>query len=150
MEVGSQIVDVVVIFITFSVKTVQSSVSTSSTSREDRLVNILHRFYHISHYWSVNFLDDDVSAQNRPSSDNLLIHTSVLSTHVITKSIRCNKWSKWGEVSITKAHISGLNKWMGSPQMYDGKNLSLESKLEKFKVSRKISTNIFCHFPLHL
>ena len=32
-----------------------------------------------------------------------------------------------------KAHISALNKWMRSPQMYDDE-ISLDSKLDKFKV----------------
>ena len=86
-----QIVDVVVIFITFSVKTVQCSVSTSTSSREDRLVKTFchqYQFNFIILIVLVNFHDNDVSAQDNSSYVNLLSHTNVLSTPVINKNIR--------------------------------------------------------------
>ena len=87
-----QIVDVV-IFITFSVKTVQCSVSTSTSSREDRLVKTFcliyqYQFNFIILIVLVNFHDNDVSAQDNSSYVNLLSHTNVLSTPVINKNIR--------------------------------------------------------------
>ena len=117
-----QIVDVVVIFITFSVKTVQCSVSTRTSSREDRLVKTFCLVYQYLFTFIILILFKSISMMMM----SLLKITLLMSIFFLTRTF---------SAPMLSSRTSGTRR--GMTQMIHDTYLLLTVKMRCCKLSIK-------------